>query len=121
MGRTNDERFEDEPPTVPHGLPRPSAVVCPSLVGARAGSGVRAFYSTAPLPGPARPAPRPSPFATLLAPVPTAAPVPRKPTAPGLGQVADPFPDEEALTPTVGSPEADSGATDLSVASSSSG
>src|SRR4051812_48808251 len=107
MGRSNDDRFEDSPPNVdprtwcddektpirPHA--RPAPVVLPPLAGPRAP------YSVSPLPGPAA---RTTPAGTgprLLAALGL-----RKPTTPGLGHAPDPFPLEEAPTPTVNNAEA---------------
>jgi hypothetical protein len=92
MSRLNDERFEDEPPTLPKASKAPEPVPTPSA---------RAYYSHAPLPGPA---PRTSPLGRLL--TPPAREVSRKPTTPGLGAVRDPFPATEAPTPTVDNAEA---------------
>jgi hypothetical protein len=100
MARTNDERFEDSPPAqwdpeaktrpenvdprtwwaekTPVRIPRPAPVVLPPL--------------RAPRP--------PNPLAGLLK-----AEV-RKPTAPGLGAAPDPFPNDEAPTPTYETPDA---------------
>lgn len=112
MVRTNDRDREDTPPNVPT---RPEPLVDPRTwdederptpvrphrrpapVVVRAGDHV----PPPPLPGPA---PRSTPVGT--GPRTLAALGMRRPTPLGLGHAPDPFPLEEAPTPTMGTPEA---------------